>query len=335
MKVRALGNSGIEASAIGFGAWAIGGWMWGGAEEKDAIDAIHAALDNGITLIDTAPIYGFGRSEEIVGKALEGRRDEAVLATKCGMVWDREAGDFAFESDENWIADEGNRKVYKYLGEDSIRQEVEQSLNRLKTDVIDLYQPHWPDSTTPAEDAAATLLALRDEGKIRAFGPCNITDEIIRQYAETGPVASVQQKYSMLDRRLEEDALPFCIEHNIAVLAYSPMELGLLTGKVTPEREFKEGDLRRRHPKFTPENRELVARLLDSLEPIAQSHGATLAQLVLAWTIHQPGITHALAGARTPEQAKENAAAGSVDLSDDEQTVIGEAIKAYKGAGGA
>jgi len=335
MKVRALGNSGIEASAIGLGAWAIGGWMWGGSEEKESIAAIHAAIDAGITLIDTAPIYGYGRSEEVVGKALKGRRDKVVLATKCGMIWDREAGDFAFASDEDWITESGDRAVYKYLGAESIRAEVEQSLQRLQTDIIDLYQPHWPDSTTAAEDTAATLLALQEEGKIRSFGPCNITDEIIRKYAETGPVASVQQKYSMLDRRLEEDALPFCIERHIAVLAYSPMELGLLTGKVTADRVFEDGDLRKRNKKFTPENRVLVTRLLEALEPIAETHEATLAQLVLAWTIHQPGITHALAGARTPAQAEENAGAGALDLSEDEQIVINEAIAAYKRAGGA
>ena len=334
MKLRVLGNSGIEASAIGFGAWAIGGWMWGGTEEKEAVAAIHAAIDAGITLIDTAPIYGYGRSEEIVGKALKGRRDSVVLATKCGMVWDRESGEFMFQSDEASVNEQGDKKVYRYLAADSIREEVERSLTRLKTDVIDLYQPHWPDSTTPAEDTAATLLALQEEGKIRAFGPCNITDEIIRKYAATGPVASVQQKYSMLDRRLEEDALPFCIEQNIAVLAYSPMELGLLTGKVTADRVFKEGDLRRNHKKFTPENRELVALLLEALTPIAETHDATLAQLVLAWTIHQPGITHALAGARTSAQAEENAVAGVIDLTQDEQAVIVEAINAYKGAGG-
>lgn len=335
MKVRPIGSSGIDAPVIALGAWAIGGWMWGGTEEREAVDAIHAALDAGITLIDTAPIYGYGRSEEIVGKALRGRREGVVLATKCGLVWDQAAGDFAFKGNEAGIDEGGDRAIYKYLGAASIRAEIEQSLKRLQTDVIDLYQPHWPDSTTAAEDTAATLMALQDEGKIRAFGPCNITDAIIRQYAATGPVASVQQKYSMLDRRLEEDALPFCIEQGLAVLAYSPMELGLLTGKATANRSYGEGDLRRKHPRFTPENLALVARLLEAIQPIADGHDATLAQLVLAWTVHQPGITHALAGARTPAQARENAAAGDIALTENEQAVINEAVEAYKTAGGA
>ncbi len=333
MQYRNLGNSDLNASVIGLGCWVMGGWMWGGAEEEDAIKAVHAALDNGINLIDTAPIYGFGRSEEIVGKALKGRRGEAILATKCGMVWDTDKGDLAFHSDSNWINENGSVKVMKYNGPDAIRREIEASLTRLDTDYIDLYQTHWQESTTPIEDTMACLLQLKDEGKIRAIGPCNINAEQIAAYHACGEVVSAQQKYSMLDRKLEDDALPFCREHNISILAYSPMELGLLTGKVTPEREFPEGDLRRTNRRFTRENRELVMQLLEDFKPVAEKHACTLAQLTLAWSVAQPGITHALAGARNAQQASENAVAGGIQLSSDDLAAMSAALEQYYGAG--
>ena len=241
MLYRKLGSSGIDVSAVGFGAWAIGGWMWGGADEDQAIAAIHAALDHGINLLDTAPIYGYGRSEEIVGRAIRGRREKVVLATKCGMIWDREEGEFYFHANQEGITFRpSEKKVYKCLRPDSIRAELERSLTRLGTTYVDLYQTHWQESTTPIADTMAALVKLKEQGKIRAIGVSNANLEHLKAY---GPIDSDQEKYSMLDRNLETNGtLEYCRRQNIAVLAYSPLANGLLTGKIRPDRQFGPGD---------------------------------------------------------------------------------------------
>lgn len=315
MKRRPLGPSGIPASAIAFGAWAVGGWRWGGSDEKTSIDAIRAGLDAGIDFIDTAPAYGFGRGEEIVGKAVAGRRDRVVIATKCALVWDEPKGVFFFATDDKGRRPDGPRRVHKYAGADRIRKDLEGSLKRLGTDYVDLYLTHWQDPTTPIEETMACLLDLKRQGKIRAIGACNATPSDLDRYRALGPVDADQERYSLLDRKQEAQNLPWTRKHGAAVMAYSPLEHGLLTGKITAERTFGEGDLRNDLPSFKPENLEKVRGLLDRLRPVAERHGATLSQLVLAWTIAQPGVTHALAGARTPGQAVENARAGSIELS--------------------
>ncbi len=330
MRMRPLGSSGIEASVVGFGAWAIGGWMWGGTQESAAIRAIHAALDAGVNLIDTAAIYGFGSSEEIVGKALKDRRDQAVIATKCGMVAGTKAGSPKFRSTALGISEHGHIEVRVYNHPDSIRDEVEWSLRRLQTDHIDLYQTHWQDSTTPIDDTMDALLSLKQAGKIRAIGVCNASVDQMRQYASRGQLDSDQEKYSMLDRALEAEQLPYCREHHVAVLAYSPLAMGMLTGKMGPEREFAAGDVRDTRPRFSMENRAKVANMLSEIKPIADRNKLTLAQLVIAWTASQPGLTHVLCGARTPEQAVENAAAGSVELPTAELKAV-NAIVARRG----
>ena len=301
--------------------------MWGGADEGQAVDAIHAALDRGVTLIDTAPIYGFGRSEEIVGRAIRGRRDSVVLATKCGMVWDREQGDFFFHTnDEGVTLRPSEKKVYKCLRPDSIRDEIQASLRRLGTDHIDLYQTHWQDSTTPIADTMAALTRLRDEGKIRAIGVCNANLAQLQAY---GPIDSDQEKYSMLDREIETNGmLAHCREQRITVLAYSPLANGLLTGKIRPDRQFGPGDLRRGNRRFTAANIERTNAMLQKLEPVARRHHASIAQLVIAWTFSQPGLTCALCGARDAAQATENAAAGDIRLSADELDAMGAILAA-------
>ncbi len=318
MQYRALGQSGIQASAVAFGAWAVGGWWWGGADDSDSVAAIHRALDLGMTFVDTAPAYGMGHSEEIVGKAIEGRRNEVVLATKCGLVWHTDKGTHFFY--------EAGKSVRRYLGAESIRYEVEQSLRRLGTDYIDLYQTHWQDPTTPIADTMGTLLELKQEGKIRAIGVSNATIEQIDEYRALGPLDSDQEKYSMLDRRLDDVQLPYCKREDIAVLAYSPMAQGLLTGKVTPDRELSEGDLRTQNPRFSIENRTRILAFLDQIRPIAGDHGATLAQLTLAWTIARPGLSHALAGARNAAQVDENAGAAGIELSGQELAAVDSAL---------
>ncbi len=330
MNYRLLGSTDIDASVVAFGAWAVGGWMWGGTDEAEGIKAIHAAVDAGINLIDTAPMYGFGRSEEIVGKAIKDRRDKVVLATKSGLLWDREQGEFFFHCDDKQPTEEPSRyKVYIYQGPESIREEIEKSLKRLQTDYIDLYQTHWQDPTTPLEDTVNCLTKLKEEGKIRAIGACNATPEQMDVYRRIGVLAVDQEKYSMLDRQLEATNLPYCLENNIAVLAYSPLAQGLLTGKITPERKFEEGDLRNKEPRYSVENRRKVMSLLGVIQPIASDHGVSLVQLAIAWTVAQPGLTHALCGARNPEQAVENAAAGDLSLSDEELAAITRAIETH------
>jgi len=330
MKHRPLGGSGIEASVVGFGAWAIGGWMWGGADRAAAVRAIHAALDAGINLIDTAPIYGFGASEEIVGEALRGRRDKAVLATKCGLVWHVEKGDHFFNSDEKHPrADATERKVYRCLDPKVIRHEVEQSLRRLGVETIDLYQTHWQDPTTPVADTMAELLTLKQAGKIRAIGVSNATPEQMDQYRAVGTLDSDQELYSMLDRKVEASQLPYCAGHGLAFLAYSPIAQGLLTGKIGPDRAFDEGDQRNLKPRFSVENRRKVAAMLDVFRPVADAHRVTPAQLAIAWTVSQTGCTHALVGARTPEQAAENAKAGDVELAPADLDVMRKAIETH------
>jgi len=320
MRYRPLGQSGIEASVVALGAWAIGGWYWGGTDETQSIDAIHAALDAGINFIDTAPAYGLGHSEAIVGKAIAGRRDQVVIATKCGLVWHIEKGISHLQ--------EYDKQLYRYLSAESIRYEIEQSLSRLQTDYIDLYQTHRQDPTTPIEETMGTLLELKEEGKIRAIGVSNATAAEMEQYRKLGPLDSDQERYSILDQHIEEEQLPYCRNHGIAVLAYSPLEQGLLTGKVTTEREFAEDDWRTEKPGFDIDSRRRINTMLkEDLQSIADRHGLTLAQLAIAWTIAQPGLTHALVGVRNSQQAAENAAAGDVVLSSQESAAMNQAVR--------
>lgn len=304
MEYRELGTSGVKITEITFGAWAIGGWMWGGADKKDAIAAIHKSLDLGITSIDTAPVYGFGTSEEIVGEALSGNRHEVQILTKFGLRWDTKEGEFYFDSKDN----SGNDvKIHKFAGKKSIVQECEDSLRRLRTDYIDLYQIHWPDKTTPIEESMEAVYQLMKEGKVRAAGVCNYSAEQMKVANDAIPLSSNQVPYSMVLRDIEADVVPYALENNIGILAYSPLQRGLLTGKITKDYNFEEGDHRPNTAHFKPENLDLTNEFLNKIKPIADDKGASLAQLVINWTIQQPGITSALVGARNAKQVEENA----------------------------
>lgn len=326
MRTRPLGNSGIQASAIALGAWSFGGWRWGGADEKTSIDALRASVDAGVTLIDTAPVYGFGRGEEVVGKAIAGVRDKVVIISKCGMIWHAEKGQFFFASDDKGRKDDGPIRIHQYLGPEEIRPDLERSLKRLKTDYIDLYLTHWQDQTTPTETVVECLLQLKKEGKIRAIGACNASVQHLEIYHKAGALDADQERYNAVDRKMEETQLPFCRERGVATLAYSPMEHGLLTGKLDPAREYNEGDLRKGDPRFAPDRVRAFNAKLEKLKPMAERHKVTMGSLFLAWTIAQPGLTHALAGARTREQAIENAKAGKIDLSADEIAEIARTV---------
>lgn len=324
MEQRKLGQSDLEVPVISFGAWAIGGWMWGGTDDDDAIAAIQRAIDEGITMIDTAPSYGMGHSEAVVGKAIEGRRDQVLIATKCGVRFDLELDRPGFQTQDN----EGNPITLQgSLKKDSVKYELEQSLKRMNLDVIDLYQCHWPDPETPWEETMAALTEAQQEGKIRAIGLSNVAVSQIEDCMKHATIASIQPEYNPLIRTIEKDTLPFCIDNNIGVLAYSPMAQGLMSGKVTMDREFPEGDIRNTKPWFKPENRKRVLDVLACLEPVAAGHSATLAQLTIAWVLAQDGITTALVGARNAEQVAENAQAAKIKLSDDEIQLMRDAVE--------
>ncbi|MGB3245197.1 MAG: aldo/keto reductase [Sulfitobacter sp.] len=314
MLTRPIGASGIEASVIGLGTWAIGGWMWGGTDEAKSIDAIRCSVDEGVTLIDTAPAYGQGRAEEIVGKALKGCRDKVILATKCGLVWHTQKGNHFFDVD--------GQPVHRYLGKDGIIHEVEQSLKRLGTDYIDHYITHWQDPTTPIAETMEALEALKTQGKIRSIGASNTSVEDINAYVAAGQLDAIQEEYSMVKRDIEQTLLPVAVSNKVSALSYSSLALGLLSGKMTPDRTFEGDDQRKDNPRFSSENRKKVKALMDEILPVAESHNATLAQIIIAWTLQQPGITFSLCGARNPEQARENAQAGRLRLTPDDITAI-------------
>ncbi len=323
MKKVQLGRSDIHVTPVTFGAWAIGGWMWGGADEKDAIDALETSIDLGMTTIDTAPVYGFGQSEALVGEVTNGKRDQVEILTKYGLKWDENRGEFYFETVHN---DGRKVKIHKYASKESVVAECDASLRRLKTDYIDLYQIHWADPTTPVDETMEAVERLIEQGKVRAAGVCNYDAELAQKANDNILLASDQVPYSMVRRDIEDDLVPWCIEQNVAILAYSPLQRGLLTGKITPDYEFGKGDNRPDTPYFQPGNIKKVNAFLEDIKPIADGRNATLSQLALAWTIAQPGITVALAGARNRKQVEDNAGAMELNLSKEEVAEINEKL---------
>ena len=329
MKTVRLGNSDLDVTRVILGTWALGGWMWGGTDPNEPVEAIKASLDRGVTTIDTAPIYGFGLSEELVGKAVQGRRDEVVVATKFGMRWDRDDGEFFFKTDNG--PDGRPTEIYRNAKKDSIMEECEHSLRRLGVDVIDLYQCHWPDKTTPEEETMEALLTLQQQGKIRWFGVSNFDVPQMKRCQAVAPLTSLQPPYSLLQRGIEDEILPYCRQNDIGVIVYSPMYRGLLTGKFTQDYEFGPGDTRAQDSWFNGEKLDRVNRVLDEVvRPIADGHGASPAQVSVAWCLAQPGVTAALVGARNTEQAESNARAAEIDLSGEEVKRIGDAFAELK-----
>lgn len=318
MQYRKLGASTINASVITYGAWAIGGTMWGGSDEKEAVEAIQASIEAGVTSIDTAPIYGYGKSEELVGKAVRGNRDKVQIFTKFGLRWDATDGEHFFDLNENGKT----VNIYKNSRKSSIIKECEESLKRLETDYIDLYQCHWRDQSTELEETMEACAQLLKEGKVRAIGVSNFTAADIQKCNSIVPIASNQPPYSMVVRDIEKDVLPFCLEHDIATVVYSPLQRGLLTGKFKPDHKFAPGDHRASQPQFQPGFIEKVNKFLADVKPIADRHQASLGNVVLNWTIQQPGVTVALVGARDAGQARENAKAADVRLNKDEISTI-------------
>lgn len=325
MEYRKLGHSDLTISVVTFGAWAAGGWMWGGTERTEAVKAIQAGFDLGVTSIDTAPIYGQGLSEEIVGEAIKGTpRDKIQILTKYGMSWSGTKGQLFFHSRNN----EGQPiDIYRYAGKDGIIRECEDSLRRLGTDYIDLYQIHWADPATPVQETMEAVAQLIKDGKVRYAGVCNYDLALMKEAAKYINLVSDQVPYSMVKRDIETNLVPYLIENNKSVLAYSPLQRGLLTGKIKPGHQFSDGDTRVDQPYYSDKNIWLINAFLDKIKPLAADKNATLGQLVIRWTIEQPGITIALVGARNAAQAIENANAAQLTLSADETSFINAELK--------
>jgi aryl-alcohol dehydrogenase-like predicted oxidoreductase len=303
MQQRKLGYSDLRLTVVGFGAWAIGGpwdFGWGPQDDEDSIATIQRALDLGINWIDSAAAYGLGHSEEVVGRALKGRRDKVIVATKCGLAWN----------------DPSEKKVFNRLKAWSVRQEAEGSLRRLGVDVIDLYQIHWPDPDPDVEEAWTEIAKLIEEGKIRYAGVSNFNVEQMRRAQAIHPIASLQPPYSLVDQRVEAELLPFCAANDIGVVVYSPMASGLLTGKFTAERiaALPPDDWRHKNGHFREPELSVNLELIEGLRPIAKRRGKTVGQLAIAWTLRRPELTAAIVGARRPGQVDEIAGAADWTL---------------------
>ena len=317
MKTRKLGNCGLELTTIGVGTWAIGGgdWKfgWGAQDENDAVDAIVRAIDLGINWIDTAAVYGNGRSEELVAKALEklGSSRRPIVATKFGRV----------------IQPDGN--ILASIKRESIIAECEASLRRLNTDVIDLYQMHWPDPDADIEEAWQTMIDLKSQGKVKHIGVSNHNPSQMDRLQAMHPIASLQPPYSMLARGIEEETLGYCGSHQIGVVCYSPMCKGLLTGTFSQERAaaLDENDHRSRDPKFKEPLLQINLELVEGLRPIAEQAGHSVAQLAIAWTLRRSEVTSAIVGVRKPSQIEGTAAAGDWELSPHEIQAIDELLE--------
>lgn len=315
MEKRKLGNSNLEITTIGLGTWAMGGdnWAfgWGPQDDSASRQAVHEAIDAGINWIDTAPVYGLGRSEEVVGEAIRDRRDELIIATKCGRVWDE------------------TRTIGKRLTKASVKAELEASLSRLKIDQIDLYQMHWPEPDEEIEEGWSTIVELIQEGKVRYGGVSNFSLEQLKRVQAIHPVTSLQPPYSMFRRAIEQDLLPFCAEEQIGVIAYSPMQAGLLTGKFTKESAaaLAETDWRKRNPYFNEPQLSVNLATIDRLRPIAERNDLTMAQLALSWLLRDQVMTAAIVGARKTGQIGETFRASGKQLSAEDLENIESILK--------
>jgi aryl-alcohol dehydrogenase-like predicted oxidoreductase len=302
MQTKPLGNSDLHITPIGFGAWAIGGggWAfgWGAQDDQDSIEAIQRSLDLGVNWIDTAAIYGLGHSEEVVAKALKGRTDRPYIFTKCSMIWNEKG------------------EISRSLKEDSIRHEVEASLRRLNVEVIDLYQVHWPNPEPEIEEGWTTLAKLKDEGKIRHIGVSNFSVNQLQRAQAIAPVTSLQPPYSLINRKVESEVLPFCQQHNIGVIVYSPMQSGLLTGAMNSERvaNMPDDDWRKQSSEFQEPRLSRNLKLVETLRQIGQEHEKSPGEVAIAWTLNNTAVTAAIVGGRNEEQVEGIIGAGEFRL---------------------
>jgi len=315
MQTRQLGNSDLMITPLGIGAWAMGGsgwaFAWGPQDDQDSIAAIDKGLDAGLNWIDTAAVYGLGHSEEVVAEALKGRSKRPYVFTKCERRWDE------------------NRQIYKSLKAESVRWECEQSLRRLQVDAIDLYQIHWPEPDEDIEEGWTEMAKLQQEGKVRWIGVSNFTADQMRRAARIAPITSLQPPYSIVSPEIETSQLPYCLEHDIGVLVYSPMKSGLLTGKMTRERiaAMPDDDFRKRTPNFQEPLLTRNLAVVEILREIGAAHGRTPGEVAIAWTLRHPAVTAAIVGLRSPEQVDGVIGAAEFRLSDEEARRINQAVE--------
>jgi aryl-alcohol dehydrogenase-like predicted oxidoreductase len=288
METTEIADTGIEATRIGLGTWAIGGWMWGGTERERAIETVHSALDRGVNLIDTAPVYGFGASEDIVGEAVdtwEGDRDEVVIATKVALDWN------------------DDEEVFRNSTPERLRAEIEDSLERLRTDYIDIYQIHWPDPLVPFEETAAVMNNFLESGRIRAIGVSNYSPDQMAPFREAAPLHVCQPPYNLFERGIEDDVLPYCRDHDISTLTYGALCRGMLSGKMHRDRDFEGDDLRNTDPKFQGERFDQYLEAVDKLDEYARENfDRRVIHLAIRWLLDRPATSVALWGARRPDQ---------------------------------
>jgi aryl-alcohol dehydrogenase-like predicted oxidoreductase len=310
MQTKQLGASDLHITPLGIGSWAMGGagwaFAWGPQDDNESIAATHAALDAGMNWIDTAAVYGLGHSEEVVARAIEGVSPRPYIFTKCARNWD----------------EQGN--IVKLLKRDAIRAECEASLRRLKVDVIDLYQIHWPEPDEDVEEGWETMVRLKEEGKVRWIGVSNFSVGHLERIHKLGVPASLQPPYSLVSPEIERDALPYCAKHNIGVLVYSPMRNGLLSGAMTKERvaAFPEDDFRKRSPHFQEPNLSRNLALAEKLRELGKRHGRKPGEVAIAWTLRRPEVTAAIVGLRNADQLKGVIGAATFRLSEAELAEI-------------
>jgi aryl-alcohol dehydrogenase-like predicted oxidoreductase len=328
MKKINLPGTNIEITPLACGTWAIGGWLWGGTEQKESLKALERAIDVGMTTIDTAPAYGFGLSEELTGKAIKGKHSKVQILTKFGLRWDTDKGQLHIKDTKD---NEGNTiSVYRLGTKESVIKECEDSLRRLGIETIDLYQQHWPDKTTPVEETMEALEILKSQGKIKAGGVSNYSVEEMAEADKFFPLTSNQVPYSMVNRDIEKELVPWCLAKNKAIIAYSPLQRGILTGKIKPGYKFNEGDHRPSTPFYEEPNIIRINNFLEEIRPIAERKNATLAQLALRWTLYQPGITCVLAGVRNEAQVNDNVKGAEITISAEEMRSINTKLNNLK-----
>jgi aryl-alcohol dehydrogenase-like predicted oxidoreductase len=310
MEFVTISGTNLKASRVGLGTWAMGGWMWGGTDEDESVRTIRAALDQGINLIDTAPAYGFGRSEEIVGRAVaeSGKREQVILSTKVGLEWR-----------------DGN--VFRNATRERILGEIEDSLRRLRTDHIDIYHVHWPDPLVPIEETAETMSLLYRQGKIRAVGVSNYSPQQMERFRAVAPLHAVQPPYNLFEREIEKDVLPFALQNGISTLTYGSLCRGLLSGRMKPDTQFTGDDLRGIDPKFQPPRYAQYLLAVARLDHFArENYGKRVLDLAIRWTLDQPGVSVALWGARKPGQMAPVDSAAGWKLSADALQMIDQIV---------
>lgn len=310
MRYMKVGNTDLEVSKIGLGTWAIGGGSWwGDNDDLESIRTIHSALDLGINLVDTAPVYGMGHSEEVVGRAIADRRSKVILSTKCGLMFDRTEGSYYFSRD--------GKDVYKNLTKGAIIDSVEQSLKRLHTDYIDILFTHWQSVEpfiVPVEETMDALMTLKKQGKIRVIGGSNMSPWHIEEYIKYGELDIIQEKYSLIDKRVEKEILPCSLKHQVTFQAYSPLEQGLLTGKIRKDYVPEPGSSREGKKWYRPENLSKIVDGVDSWKNLCEKYNCTYGNLAIAWLASQNPMVNVLCGARKLDQIAENAKAGELQL---------------------